>query len=204
MSPTQALASAVVAVAVLVSIWWIVNRRAIEPFEPYGDCKYHADQGFACAEAATVKGTDGRTVTITTFQSTSPGARAATVGALRAEWGEEFTEESVAATYPGGDVMFVMLNDDGAFVACVSVDRALFVPTISNLLVTTDQRGRGYGSLMLTHAEEYVTGSLKFPSMTLWCEPHMRAFYEVRGWSDDGFVEASDGQPPFYVMAKTT
>lgn len=103
---------------------------------------------------------------------------------LGKEW-KELTDTFIRAKWSGGSNIFYILCDDGgSLIGCVSVDRNNFYPIISNLFVVPGKRGNGYGRLLLDYAKTF-TVSLGFTQFRLWCKPQLLPWYEGMGWKQE-------------------
>jgi GNAT superfamily N-acetyltransferase len=145
-------------------------------------CTFMADAGLVCPLQV-----DDSQYTIRPYQHCSRKVQEAVSAALFAEWQDgaakevDYTDEGIRKAWPGGDVLYVASDDADLFMGCVAVDRRNFHPFISHLLVTPSARGRGLGSRLLKHGEEYAR-CLRMESVKLWCRPHMVPFYAKRGY----------------------
>jgi GNAT superfamily N-acetyltransferase len=146
-------------------------------------CTFMADAGLVCPLQV-----DDSQYTIRPYQHCSRMVQEAVSAALFAEWRDaatdteevDYTDEGIRKAWPGGDVLYVAASDE-LFMGCVAVDRRNFHPFISHLLVTPSARGRGFGTRLLKHGEEYAR-CLRMESVKLWCGPHMVPFYAKRGY----------------------
>lgn len=114
---------------------------------------------------------------------------------LEAEWGSV----DVCRWASASDVLYIM-TVEGKFAGCVAVDRRLFVPYISHLLVTRDLRRRGYGRVLLEFATMHVANQ-GFDEARLWCDALMTRFYTMLGWEVDVSVRPASSDT--VVMYRT-
>jgi len=82
----------------------------------------------------------------------------------------------------GSGNVFFILSDNDEFIGCVAVDTLNFYPCISNLIVQSEKRDKGFGSVLLEAGEEYAK-RFKHGIVRLWCETSMFPFYVKRKYT---------------------
>lgn len=162
-------------------------------------CDFSADAGRVSALIYKAHGG----VRIWRFALCEPDLQATVRNELAAEWSDGV---DVGRWASASDVLYV-LSEDGKFVGCVAVDRRLFVPYISHLLVTPACRGRGHGRLLLNFATRHVA-SQGFDEARLWCYSSMVPLYSSMGWEVDKHAQPESSaenmsDAPVLVMRRT-
>ena len=163
--------------------------------EDAGCCDFSADAGQVCA----LQYHDGRDGTrIRRFALCAPDMQAEARRELAAVW----PDVDVGRWASASDVLYVMERGGFGFVGCVAVDRRLFVPFISHLLVSPGLRGRGHGRTLLDFAMRHVARQ-GFDEAKLWCDPSLCRYYGSMGWEVDGGAQA-ESSPSTVVMRRAT
>ncbi len=151
-------------------------------------CGYVSDIGYLCP--LTYK--NDTTVILPFLDIKKKHLQDAVAKLLSSEFHKEIGQDQTAMQYittnfcSTTDVLFVMHVNE-TVVGLVTVDRKNFAPVIGHLVVSSEQRRKGYGSRLLDIAERFVK-SQGFKSVSLWrsnLDTYLHQFYLNRGYVGD-------------------
>jgi GNAT superfamily N-acetyltransferase len=131
--------------------------------------------------------------------------------------------EYIRTNWNSTDIMYVMTTldvDAGAaddaeesvkkgdgetpkFVGCIATDRKNFYPCMSHLFVCPTLRCKGYGSMLIRHAEAYA-GHMGFSELHLWCNDTHIPYYERMHFTivPPNHQTSKTSKPPNHHMIK--
>lgn len=183
----------------MVSQWYGMGPMNLLEFttRDEGLCEFSADAGQVC----TLQYHHGD-MHIRHYGACGLDLQAAVRRELMAEWGPDV---EVGRWASASDVLYVMSVGMSELVGCVAVDRRLFHPFVSHLLVVPHFRGLGHGRTLLDFAVLHVA-NLGFDEARLWCSSRLRLFYDLLGWVEDEGAAADFASPaeePHVIMRRS-
>ena len=161
----------------LIFILCLPNTH-IENFDAM--CSFQADVGKICPiHIITAE------YTIQVYQNHEQTIQEELLSYLQDEWNNEdtnYTHQYIVTNWPDANAFYIMTNTNtGSLIGSIAVDRKNFLPFISNLYILPEYRKKGYASVLLQTAEDYIK-SMGFTEAHLWCKESLITYYQKRGY----------------------
>ena len=84
--------------------------------------------------------------------------------------------------FQNGNSLYLLVNTNNNVIGTIALDYDKMEPYISNLVICSNNRGKGYSKLLLQFIENSENA---FGYIKLWCNPELKPFYEKMGYREE-------------------